>query len=116
MYLNQIVKHVKLAGAFFLRLAVLCLLPALWETGCDDGWRVKRVIDGDTVIVATGAGEEKVRLKGVDAPEIPHPDFGRFKSDPYGPESRRCLIDLLDSPSAALGRNQNMVWAVPSKS
>jgi len=57
---------------------------------------VKRVIDGDTVVVGRCGALQKVRLKGVDAPEIPHPDHGQFKNDPFGYESRECLREILD--------------------
>ena len=34
--------------------------------------KVLRVVDGDTVIVARGGGEQRVRLLGVDTPEVAH--------------------------------------------
>ena len=34
-----------------------------------EGAEVRRVIDGDTIVVATAAGEETVRLLGIDTPE-----------------------------------------------
>jgi micrococcal nuclease len=60
---------------------------------------VKWVIDGDTVVVGRRGVEQKVRLKGVDAPEIPHP---------FGYESRECLEQILD------GRPVRLVSALPS--
>ena len=47
---------------------------------------VTRVIDGDTVEVATGGREIKVRLWGIDAPEM---------GQPYGPASREALEDMV---------------------
>ncbi|HEX8341712.1 MAG TPA: thermonuclease family protein [Tepidisphaeraceae bacterium] len=36
---------------------------------------VVRVVDGDTLVVRTAEGrEERLRLKGIDAPELPHDD------------------------------------------
>ena len=51
-----------------------------------DGKRVsvERVIDGDTIIVKTDAGRERVRLRGVDAPELDPPAY-------WSDESRRYL-------------------------
>ena len=34
--------------------------------------QVQRVTDGDTITVLTGRGEERVRLIGIDAPEVDH--------------------------------------------
>ena len=42
---------------------------------------VERVVDGDTLVV----GEERVRLHGIDAPEL---------DQPQGPAARRALIEL----------------------
>ena len=52
--------------------------------------RVVRVWDGDTVDVVTARGSRpiRVRLWGIDAPEL---------SQPFGPESRRHLQRLLNS-------------------
>jgi micrococcal nuclease len=47
--------------------------------------RVSRVIDGDTFETETG---EKVRLVGINAPEI---------SDIFGEESKRHLLDLIEN-------------------
>jgi micrococcal nuclease len=37
--------------------------------------KVKRVIDGDSIIVATSQGEKEVRIKGIDAPEYGQAGF-----------------------------------------
>ncbi|NLK45021.1 MAG: hypothetical protein GX300_11590 [Tissierellia bacterium] len=39
--------------------------------------RVKRVVDGDTIIVDFNGKEERVRLIGVDTPESVHPDVAK---------------------------------------
>ena len=41
--------------------------------GAADAVEVLRVIDGDTIIVASGEGSETVRLLGIDTPETHHP-------------------------------------------
>lgn len=43
-------------------------------TASFDAAAVVRVVDGDTLVVNAGAGEEKVRCIGVDAPESVHAD------------------------------------------
>jgi micrococcal nuclease len=48
--------------------------------------RVIAVMDGDTVLVLRGEQRIKVRLLNIDAPE---------KAQPYGPESRQALVDLV---------------------
>jgi len=63
---------------------------------------VKRVIDGDTVILAD---ETRVRLIGIDAPEIENRNFAH-RGEPYGEESKQLLkkwiegktVDLRDGP------------------
>jgi micrococcal nuclease len=57
--------------------------------------RVTRIVDGDTIYVRFGSGsEEKVRLIGVDAPEINHPTKGE---EPYGAESAEYAYNMLDN-------------------
>lgn len=36
---------------------------------------VERVIDGDTIVIRTDSGHQRVRLRGIDAPEIDPPAF-----------------------------------------
>ncbi len=40
-------------------------------------YKVKRVVDGDTIVVHYRGDEETVRLIGIDTPESVHPDQGR---------------------------------------
>ncbi len=47
---------------------------------------VTRVVDGDTLRVRIGTREEKVRLIGVNTPEISHQGL-RTKEEPYGKEA-----------------------------
>ena len=57
--------------------------------------RVTRIVDGDTIYVRFSSGlEEKVRLIGVDAPEINHPTKGE---EPFGIESAEYAYNLLDN-------------------
>ncbi|MBP9865098.1 MAG: thermonuclease family protein [Candidatus Omnitrophica bacterium] len=50
------------------------------------------MIDGDTVVLTS---EVRVRLIGIDAPEIDHPEYGR-KGEPYGVEAAEYLRKLVD--------------------
>ena len=71
------------AGSAILIVLVALVLLRPWES-LDGLWRdeppasavvrVTRVVDGDTVEVQLGAGEEDVRYIGVDTPETVKPD------------------------------------------
>ena len=81
----------------FLLLSFLCAVlvgspPALAATPRSLTATVERVSDGDTVVVITGNQTKlRLRLLGIDAPEIPH---GRKPGQPFGQEAR----DYLDHP------------------
>lgn len=47
---------------------------------------VLRIVDGDTLVVATAAGTEKVRIGQIDAPE---------SSQPFGRQATSCLASLV---------------------
>jgi micrococcal nuclease len=53
------------------------------DTGCERAF-VEHVVDGDTIRVACGSRHLKVRMIGVDAPEISHPDRA---GEPFGREA-----------------------------
>jgi len=55
--------------------------------------RVERVVDGDTIIIGLEGRRERVRLIGIDAPEIGHDGA---PSDCYGQASARLLRRLAD--------------------
>ena len=61
---------------------------------------VDEVIDGDTIKVATGRGIERVRLIGVNTPEVDHtgPD-----DDCYGEEAKAYVEGALDGQPIWLG-------------
>jgi len=76
----------------------LLTLARLWEERRDapstspltEGlYRIKRVVDGDTLLLAGG---ERVRLIGVDAPETVRPDH---PVEPWGPEASDFTKDFL---------------------
>lgn len=60
-----------------------------------DAWQVYRVVDGDTLWARKGTKNEKVRLKGIDAPEIAHPDYGKPHGEFYGREATECLTGMV---------------------
>ncbi len=62
---------------------------------------LERVVDGDTVIVQARSGRIRVRLAGIDAPEIAHPRPGRdldpaCRGQVWGPEAKAVLSGLLE--------------------
>jgi micrococcal nuclease len=75
---------------------------------------VRRVVDGDTLLLASGT---RVRLIGVDAPESVRPDH---PVEPWGPEAARFTRSLLASRQVRLeydrerldqhGRTLAYVW------
>ncbi len=44
--------------------------------------------DGDTVTIRWGEGDsERIRILGIDTPEVAHPSMGWHDDQPYGPEA-----------------------------
>jgi micrococcal nuclease len=60
--------------------------------------RVRYVVDGDTVILEN---HQRVRLIGVDAPEVSHRKYGR-KAEPFGKDSKHFLRDLVEGREVEL--------------
>ena len=59
----------------FLLIALVLILAssACTQNNKDANAYVKRVVDGDTIIVMDQSKKERVRLIGVDTPETVHP-------------------------------------------
>jgi endonuclease YncB( thermonuclease family) len=57
---------------------------------------VQRVIDGDTVVLDSG---EKVRLLGIDSPELHHPDYPVQK---YGEEAKQYMKKRVEGKKVTL--------------
>ncbi len=62
-----------------IRVVLVVLFCAIAFTGCARSpahhtIRVVEVVDGDTVLVTTAAGEETIRLLGIDTPESVDPN------------------------------------------
>jgi endonuclease YncB( thermonuclease family) len=84
-----------LAGA--VALAPAAAAPEPCPTDRTDGWfRVKQVVDGDTLLLADG---QKVRLIGLNAPETGRPDR---HGEPYAGAARRELERLV-APHGRVG-------------
>jgi micrococcal nuclease len=76
-------------------LALLCLLPVFAEDHPDPSFatleaKVYRVFDGDTISIKGG---EKVRLLGIDTPEI---------GEPFSAEAKRFTRDLVQYQTVRL--------------
>jgi len=63
------------------------------------GLQAAKVIDGDTIRLGSG---ERVRLLGINAPEVHHPTRGQ---EPFGPEATQCLKDILGGQRVRLERD-----------
>jgi micrococcal nuclease len=78
---------------------VLCLLA---QAGMAGDWRVRveKVLDGDTVALDGG---ERLRLRGIDAPEVGHKGApGQY----YGPEATEALATMVAGKTIALDRDE----------
>lgn len=74
-------------------------LAALAKGPLDNGWRVIRVADGDTVEIERQGRTVTVRLIGIDTPETVHP------TEPvqcFGPQASRFAVRQLLDESVAL--------------
>ncbi len=68
----------------------------------DEPVHVVRVTDGDTVVVRGAGGEERVRLFGIDAPEM---NYGKGRPDCGAREATRALRERVDGASLPLERH-----------
>ncbi|HOS98169.1 MAG TPA: thermonuclease family protein [Deltaproteobacteria bacterium] len=94
----------KRGGKLIVFLAVcasIVLLGIYHAVGSGNTARVSRVFDGDTIMLHDGT---RVRLIGVDAPEMDSPYTVR---EPYGPESKAFLSSLV------LGREVRLSYGDP---
>lgn len=65
----------------------------------EDGYRVARVVDGDTIQVSRNGQRTRVRLLGIDTPETVHP------SEPvgcFGPEASAFALERLQGKEVVL--------------
>ncbi len=74
-------------------LAVILHSPALAATPRTLFAKVERVSDGDTITAVTNNQTTlRIRLMGIDAPEVPH---GEKPGQPFGEEAREYLTRLI---------------------
>lgn len=89
-------------------MRALLLVAALAFLSCGNAppderlLRVVRVIDGDTIWVQGSGAVEKVRLLGIDAPEM---NYGKGRPDCGAAEATRALRARLDGRRVALDRH-----------
>jgi micrococcal nuclease len=95
--------------------------PTTPKNAAETGWRVQRVVDGDTIVVVGSAGEEKVRFAGIDTPETVK---ANTPVQCYGPQASQETHALLDGQKVVLesdptqpkydqyGRRLAHVWTV----
>ncbi len=82
------------AAALVLGLLAQAALAGDWRV------RVEKVLDGDTVVLDGG---ERLRLRGIDAPEVGHKGTpGQY----YGPEATEALAALVAGKTIALDRDE----------
>ncbi len=82
------------AAAVVLGLLVQAALAGDWRV------RVEKVLDGDTVVLDGG---ERLRLRGIDAPEVGHSgDPGQY----YGREATEALAALVAGKTISLDRDE----------
>ncbi|MBC8122990.1 MAG: thermonuclease family protein, partial [Gemmatimonadaceae bacterium] len=70
------------------------LLLCIGSCGDVDQWQVKRITDGDTIVLTRRGTEEKVRLLGIDAPEK--------AQKPWGERSKAHLEKLVGTSEVRL--------------
>jgi endonuclease YncB( thermonuclease family) len=77
------------------RCFACCLLLLLSSVafGAELRGGVVRVADGDTIVVKVGADQHKIRLSGVDAPEL---------AQEFGKQSRANLAGLVEGKQAVI--------------
>ena len=71
----------------------LSAAAAFAPTGITEPARVVRVVDGDTIVVDRGRGQEKLRYIGVDTPETVKPGSPVEWMGPQASAANRALVD-----------------------
>ena len=98
--------------------------PTTPKNATEAGWKVVRVVDGDTIVVRRSGAEERVRFAGIDTPETVK---ANTPVQCYGPEASRATHRLLDNQPVLLesdptqptydqyGRRLAHVWTVDAE-
>ena len=66
--------------------------------------KVRYVIDGDTFILQNN---QRVRMVGINAPEISHRRYGKKKGQPHGQDAKRYLKNLIEKKEVTLKKGGN---------
>lgn len=74
------------------------------ESSIDGTYTVIAAVDGDTIIIKTEAGEENVRLIGIDTPEV---DPNRGGPECYGMEASKRTKELTENQSVTIELDQS---------
>lgn len=89
----------------------------LFPTGPTETAQVVRVVDGDTIVIDRGRGEEKLRYIGVDTPETVHPTkpiewmgLEASNANKMLVEARQVVLELDVSETDKYGRLLRYVW------
>jgi micrococcal nuclease len=70
--------------------------------------KVVRAVDGDTLVVAVGSHEYRVRVIGIDTPEI-HAGYGDDRPpDCFGPEAATFTASIANGQSVTLTRESEL--------
>ena len=95
-------KKAPVRGAFFvlLMLATLFTLSSLLNASDATTYRVKKVIDGDTLKLQNG---DSVRFIGINTPELGH---GKFKDEPLANQARRFVQRKIEGREVELRDEQ----------
>lgn len=72
------------------------------ETTMTEAARVVRVVDGDTIRATWDGAEKKIRVLGINAPEVAHPDYGKPAGEPCGKEATQLTKRLVDGKTVRL--------------
>ncbi len=87
---------------------IIVILAVLLGAGTwASSWKVKYVVDGDTIVVQKGRQESTIRLLGIDAPEIAHEKYGKTKGDCYGKEATDFLKEEIGGQNVVLLEDPN---------
>lgn len=98
--------------------------PTTPKNATESGWKLTRVVDGDTIIVRRNGVEERVRFAGIDTPETVK---ANTPVQCYGPQASRATHNLLDNQLVLLesdptqptydqyGRRLAHVWTIDAE-